>query len=153
MKPSPQWKPLFIPSADFDDDGGPPKLGSAKRRPLLTLKEHEDGSESDDSMPALQEVSDSDSDDVSDSEDEDEDTDGDDSDESGYDTDEEDELRELLREAMNTAVASPFYTSQQGVPDDEDPLDMDEEDKKGNPFLKLLGSLRGEYCVLMSPRR
>lgn len=144
MKPSPRWKPLFVPSADFDDEDGPPKLGSAKRKPLLTIREHEEGSESDSSMPSLQEVSDSDSDDLSDSEDEDEESDGEDSEESGYDTDGEDELRELCREAMNTAVASPFFTSQQGVPGDEDPLDMVEDDNKGNPFLKLLGSLRGE---------
>lgn len=132
--------PYWDPENDDDDEGGPPKLTGIGRK-LLAIREKGEESDSDDGMPPLQDVSDSDSDDISES-DEDSDSDGEDSDFSGYDTDQEDEMRELLREAMDTAVESPWYTSQKGSPDDVDPL---EEERQGNPFLKLLGSLRGEY--------
>ena len=101
-----------------------------------------DGDESDDSMPSLQTVSDSsDEDDEYDDDEDDDDYDsnGPDS-EDDYDTDEEDELRDMLREAMDTAVASSDFYNLRGPAPDFDAL---AEDRKGNPFLKLLGSLRG----------
>ena len=71
------------------------------------------------------------------------------SDESGYDTDEEDMLRDMLREAMDTAMATPdFFDTKNDAPE----FDALAEERKGNPFLKLLGSLRGKptrsvsYC-------
>ncbi len=89
-------------------------------------------------MPALQDVSESDesgTEDYTDS-----DNDDDDDDESEYDTDEEDEIRDMLREAMDTAVDADWFSSN----DQPSPVDpFEQEDKKGNPFLKLLGSLRG----------
>ena len=99
------------------------------------------GDDSDGSMPSLQTVSDS-----SEGEDEfDDDGDGDDESDGGdsegdYDTDEEDELRDWLREAMDTAVASSDFYNMKGPAPDFDAL---AEERKGNPFLKLLGSLRG----------
>ncbi|KAI0665909.1 hypothetical protein C8Q78DRAFT_985573 [Trametes maxima] len=111
---------------------------SGKAKPLAITG----GDESDTSMPTLQTVSDS----------EEEDTDysdasewgGDDDDSGGeegeYDTDEEDELRDWLREAMDAAVASgDFFDPRAPVPEFENLA----EERKGNPFLKLLGSLRG----------
>ncbi|KAH9942511.1 uncharacterized protein BXZ73DRAFT_88059 [Epithele typhae] len=84
------------------------------------------GDESDGSMPPLQTPSDSD--------------DGDDDDDESYDTDEEDELRDLLREAMDTTVASSDFYNPHGPAPEFDSL---AQDRKDNPFLKLLGALRG----------
>lgn len=98
------------------------------------------GDESDGSMPSLQTVSDSsDEDDDGDEYDDDEGSESDGSND-GYDTDEEDELRDMLREAMDTAVASSDFYNMNGPAPEFDAL---AEDRKGNPFLKLLGSLRG----------
>ena len=99
-------------------------------------------------MPPLQSVSntededsDEDDDDSDLSEDEDEETD-----ESGYDTDEEDRIRELLREAMD-AAHEVDWISGGDIPKEIDPLEQ--ENHKANPFLRLLGSLRG-ICYFSS---
>ncbi len=113
-----------------------------KKKPLAITN----GDESDDSMPSLQTVSDSSDeedeeyvDDDDDFYDNDEDSEGSDED---YDEDEEDELRDLLREAMDTAVASSDFYNNKGPAPEFDHL---AEERKGNPFLKLLGSLRGKF--------
>ncbi|TRM69506.1 hypothetical protein BD626DRAFT_533140 [Schizophyllum amplum] len=133
----PQWHayyvdPSIIPEGDEDDM---PALGGGRKKPLqLTTGEDSDGS-----MPELQSVSNSSDeesdDDSSDSEDEESDWQSDD----GYDTDQEDYLREMLREAMDAANEAETDLGVPGV----DPLAQDEDYRKGNPFLKLLGSLRG----------
>lgn len=85
---------------------------------------------SDDSMPGLQSASDSMDELYSDSR-------SDDSDESiEYDSEDGHLMTQLLRAAMDEALEMPeFFDPKQQLPLDED--------RKGNPFLKLLGSLRG----------
>lgn len=129
--------------SDSESESKPFKIQGGKNpsKPLaITSGAVED---SDDSMPELQSVSnssdeiDSDLDEESDEGDE-----GSDSDESGYDTEEQDELREMLREAMDTAHEADWLHSAQVAQAAEiDPFEQN--DSKGNPFLKLLGSLRG----------
>lgn len=117
-------------------DGGK----GGKKQPLAITN----GEESDDSMPTLQTVSDSSEEEKEYDDDDDYFHDGDDDSEGSddeYDEDEEDELRDLLREAMDTAVASSDFYNNRGPAPEFDAL---AEERKGNPFLKLLGSLRGE---------
>lgn len=94
--------------------------------------------ESDDSMPPLQDVSESDE-----SGDEDfsatDATEDESDDESEYDTDEEDDVRDMIREAMETAIEADWFSGTDSAQAEA----FEQEDKKGNPFLKLLGSLRG----------
>ena len=122
----------LVPSGRGGGKGG-------KKKPLAIT----DGNDSDDSMPSLQTVSDSSEEDDDDGGADDDcgaDDDDDDSDGSeDYDTDEEDELRDWLREAMDTAVASSDFYGHGPAPE----FDSLAEERKGNPFLKLLGSLRG----------
>lgn len=62
-----------------------------------------------------------------------------DSDDSGYDTEEEDEIRELLREAMDIAHEKAWFN----------PINVNVEIRKiseaqdANPFLSLLSSMKG----------
>lgn len=107
---------------------------SKKNKPLAITNQSES-----DSMPELQSVSNTDDDDDDDDEDSDDFDDGGSSDDdSGYNTEEEDEIREKLREAMDAAhEADWFDDSAPGI----DPFLQD--DRKANPFLNLLGSLRG----------
>ena len=129
---------------DFDDEDDPPALvpvssrRKGSRRLAITSG---DGSDSADSMPELQSVSDTDDyDDDDDDDDDDENRDVDDPD-SGYDTEEEDEIREMVKEAMFIAREVDFLNAGDNIPSEIDPFLQ--EDRKGNPFLKLLGSLRG----------
>lgn len=100
-----------------------------------------DGNDSD-SMPSLESVSDS-SEDGSDSDSYDDDVvddDVDDDDSVGYDTEEEGMMRDLLREAMDEISSYPgFFDPTQTL------NEQLAEERKGNPFLKLLGSLRGSF--------
>ncbi|ESK96615.1 hypothetical protein Moror_6835 [Moniliophthora roreri MCA 2997] len=140
IKPTPNWHTYHITGlagefeSDDEDDGAAPRAAGkkGKKKPLAI----EPAYESDDSMPPLQDVSDTD-DDWSDSDDSSDDSDNEGDDESGYNTDEEDELREMLREAMDT-VHDAEWSNAKG--DTEDPA---QDEYKGNPFLKLLSSLRG----------
>ncbi|KAJ3891066.1 hypothetical protein GG344DRAFT_77269 [Lentinula edodes] len=143
LNATPQWHAygLLLGRGDDDDEDndGPLKLSGKIKKPLAITY----GGESDDSMPSLQEVSDSDdSDDWSENESEDDDDDDDDGsdDESGYDTDQEDTVRDLLREAMD-AVTAVNWQEPPVANDELDPFNA--EDSKRNSFLKLLGSLRG----------
>jgi len=133
LKPTPQWHHFIINrrGADSDDEANGTTTGTKK---MLAIKNEE--SDSDDSMPPLQDVSDSDDSDWYSNDDDDDgaDSGGEGTDSSGYDTDEEDEIREMLREAMD-AAHEPDWPYAEGAPDDDV--------RKGNPFLKLLGSLRG----------
>ncbi|KAF9263366.1 hypothetical protein L218DRAFT_959393 [Marasmius fiardii PR-910] len=134
IKPTPRWHP-FSPSnveggSDNDNEQLAPKTGKRPKKVLAITN----NDESDDSMPPLQSVSDTEeSEDDSDTDDSDSGDEVED-DESGYDTDEEDELRELYKEAMDAVHAVDWNS-----PTDEPETDY----REGNPFLKLLGSLRG----------
>lgn len=103
--------------------------------------------DSDGSMPELQSVSDSsasdDDDDESDDDASNDDDNGEDDSDDGYDTDEEDELREMMREAMNAAMENPDFFDPKADLKEFESFNKVAEERKGNPFLKLLGSLRG----------
>jgi hypothetical protein len=129
---------------DSDSDSPPALVQSSKRkggpqrkRLAITSGEHSDPY---DSMPDLQSVSNS-----SDDEDSDSDSDSDDGeesdDESEYDEEQEDELRDLRREAMDFASEIPGFFDPKSEIGKE--FDAFAEERKGNPFLKILGSLRG----------
>lgn len=150
---TPQWCSYYMPDLDEDSDSdsdGPPDLSSASRkgdrkgRKLLAIT-NGTAEDSDGSMPELQSVSNSSEEGSEDSESGSGD-DGEDDDESGYDTEQEDELRDLLREAMDTAVEADFFDSSNVSPE----INPFAEERKGNPFLKLLGSLRGVFITLES---
>lgn len=148
LNPTPHWHSYDrrLKARDDDDDDGPPKLGGKKLSGKKTLAITNYGEDSDTSMPDLQDVSDSDESDAdwsnSDIDDDidDDDDDGDSESESGYDTDQEDETREMLREAMDAVTAINWHE----LADKDAELDpFTDADRKGNSFLKLLGSLRG----------
>jgi hypothetical protein len=139
-KPTPQWKAVYVPKDLLDDED---VMKDAVHRGPLAIKATAEEDESDDDMPPLQDVSDTDSD-FNDSDDY-EDSSDDDSEESDYDEEHEDELRELRKEAID--IAEDWFGRGQ---DEPEPLDSDTaERQKGNPFLKLLSSLRGRLiCTL-----
>lgn len=90
-------------------------------------------------MPSLQTVSDSDdeyyddddSSDAFESDDEDEEYD--------YDSEDEEQMRELIREAMQTAMDTDLLDRNNKQP----AMESIPDDKKDNPFLKLMTALRG----------
>ena len=100
-------------------------------------------------MPSLMTVSDStdmeEKDDLSSDDDDDDDSDEEsDYDDEEYDEDEEDHLREMLREAMDMAAADPdFYNPRSEAVYFKEVA----EEKQGNAFIKLLGSLRGMHIA------
>lgn len=124
--------------------------GNKKPKKLLAIEDgRADDDDSNDSMPELQSVSDS-----SDGENDDDifvsendDVEESDDDETAYDSEDEEFYRTMLREAMDTAMAIPeFFDPKTTVPE----FDALAEERKGNPFLKLLGSLRGEMTYSIS---
>lgn len=121
-----------------------PRLTGGKKRTLALTSG--DGYESADSMPALQSISNSSEEDYSSDEESDDDEDWE-SESEGYDEEQEDMLREMLREAMDAAHEVDWFEAAKKAEQNElDPLKPDE--KKGNPFLNLLGSLRGEQAFV-----
>lgn len=138
---------------DLDDEDDPPALApvSSRNKPShrLAVTRGDNDDDSADSMPGLQSVSNtSENDDDDDDDDDNDDNDGDDKNhdgddylDSGYDTEEEDERREMVKEAIFIAREGDFFDSGNNIPPEIDPFLQ--EDRKGNPFLKLLGSLRG----------
>lgn len=163
LRRTPQWSAFYVPhlaghDSDSDDGGnlglipvkskGGKKGGGHKRpsKKMLAITDGHGDDESDGSMPELQSVSDSSDetdDDMMDSDQNfgDEDDDSDEyGTESEYDSDEDEQYRNMLREAMDTAMAIPeFFDAKTEVPE----FEAIAEERKGNPFLKLLGSLRG----------
>lgn len=162
----PRWSP-YRPKLDFSDSDSeldsdtPPGLvpvkgarrkGSNKDRLAIT-----DGAdhESDGSMPSLRSVSDSsaNSEDLeeSDEEEESEDEDEDEDEEYDYDSDDEVEMKKMLGEAMDIAAGVPGIFDPRVA---ESELEAIPEERKDNPFLKLLGSLRGPiylFSLLRDP--
>ena len=148
------WHAFYTPKADKDsgtakDADAPPALvplaahgkqggKSGTKKPLAITS----GYASDGSMPSLQTVSDSSDEDIdfdSDEEDSDEEYETDEG--SDYDEELEEELRERLREAMDMAQADPdFHNPRVQAKDFEEMASY----KQDNPFVKLLGSLRGK---------
>jgi hypothetical protein len=93
-------------------------------------------------MPALQSISNSSEEDYSSEEESDDEEDWE-SESEGYDEEQEDMLREMLREAMDAAHEVDWFEAAKKAEQDElDPLKSAE--RKGNPFMNLLGSLRGK---------
>jgi hypothetical protein len=103
-------------------------------------------------MPDLQSLSGSDDSEydsasmLSDEDDEDDDSDyeTEDEDEEEYDSEDEDLLRDLERQAMAFATQIP------GMFEGEQTENLEDvpEDKRNNPFIKLLGNLRGKTHAL-----
>ncbi|KAH7924249.1 hypothetical protein BV22DRAFT_1035310 [Leucogyrophana mollusca] len=161
LRRTPQWSAFYMPNMgglDSDSDADHPpdllpikskrgKSGPAKSaRKLLAITDGRADDDSDGSMPGLQSVSDSsdESDHLYDSDDPGDGqsaySDDYDDDDSEYDSEEEEQYRDLLREAMDTAMAIPeFFDPKTEIPE----FEAMAEERKGNPFLKLLGSLRG----------
>lgn len=131
--------------SDAEDNGRPNLLTSKAnkdvKKPLAITNFAADGDTDYEDMPGLQTVSNS-SDDYSSADESDSDVDyidDDSDDESGYNTEQEDQIRELLREAMDIAHEGGWFnTSEQPA----EPVNVDAS-RDSNPFLKLLGSLRG----------
>ncbi|KAG7446329.1 uncharacterized protein BT62DRAFT_968061 [Guyanagaster necrorhizus] len=137
LKSTPSWHSFLLPNIleESDEESDRMLKLTDKKKKVLAIT---DGANSDDSMPPLQDVSESDESDTDWSETDEDDDDDEEDDESDYDTDEEDEIREMMREAMDTAVEADFFAD---GPESENLFNQ--EDRKGNPFLRLLGSLRG----------
>lgn len=135
----------------LEDEGGPPALAPISSRRKTYRLAITNGDESTGSMPGLQSVSNSSDDDGEDDDDddddefEDENRDGNDSPVSGYNSDEEEELRGMIKEAMFFAREGDFYDSGDNMPSEINPFLQAEKDH--NPFLKLLGSLRGPFVL------
>ena len=118
------------------------KGGKKKSNKPLALTNEEDDDNA--SMPSLESVSDT-SDDFTEEESEEEsEEEEEDSDDSDYDTDEEDEMRQMFREAMDEYHQNPDFFD----PTKEIDEGITPEDRKGNPFMKLLGNLRGKFCFV-----
>ncbi|KAI0051869.1 hypothetical protein FA95DRAFT_1602357 [Auriscalpium vulgare] len=137
----PKWGTQPPPSEKGAKGAAPYKPGKGKRR--LAITDSADDGDSDGSMPSLETVSDSTQEENEDgwstSDEDDESDEGSEDEEAGYDTDEEEEFRDLLREAMEAIHANPEFMD----PTKKTPEEILADDRKGNPFLKLLGSLRG----------
>jgi hypothetical protein len=150
----PQWHLPFTSSTS------PPTkalvLANRKKNSFTRGNGDEDEDDSGDSMPGLMEYSNSSeggnidySDDSDDDSDDNSDGDEDEGEESEYDAEHEDDIRDMLREAMDIAHEADFFGS---IGLDTGPgLGLGDgtgsraDERKGNPFLKLLGSLRGEH--------
>jgi hypothetical protein len=141
--------------SDSDSDGEPAGKGAVAKRnknkskkDRLAITEAGEDETTDDSMPDLMDVSDSsemeedfDDDEEEESEEDDDGEDDEDDDEYDYDSEDEENLRHLLHNAMDAANTVPgIYDARNDAVD----LEALPEDTKNNPFLKLLGSLRGQ---------
>lgn len=153
---APQWSASRLPniSEESDDDDlfpQRPRGKSGKKQSKRLAITNERDSDSNGSMPGLQSVSNTEDDDnFDDTDDSEPETEQDESedDDSGYNTEEEDEIRDMLREAMDAAHEADWFDSGTHAPEGIDPFAQ--EDRKGNPFLKLLGSLRGTFSYMTS---
>ncbi|KAH8119258.1 hypothetical protein DFH11DRAFT_1686181 [Phellopilus nigrolimitatus] len=140
----PQFSVVTLPKGAFDEKGGNKVLvrGGGKQEQLKITANGEE--ESGDSMPGLLDVSNSDEeerDEDSTSEyssyvSEDDDSSANDDDDEAYDTEEEEELRKMHRDAMNVVNEMPDILNNENG-------DKYAKERKKNPFLKLLGNLKG----------
>lgn len=140
---TPQFHGYYIPGADEESEKVPGAFPSRSSRqvPLVGTE----GSDSDDDMPELQSVSHSSSDDGHDSSCE-WGSDDDHWDEDDWDTEDEEGVNEYIREMMDVGMEHPdFLDPRAPIPE----FDKYAEERKDNPFLKLLGSLRGNQRLAM----
>jgi hypothetical protein len=150
---APQWSAYAMPGIDEESDSDAPwkKNALVKRSNKKSRLAIGNGSDSDSSMPGLQSVSNTSDDDDDDDDDDDSEVGSDDEsddDQVDYNTEEEDDNRDMLREAMDMAHEADWISGTD-LSSEIDPFLQ--EDRKGNPFLKLLGSLRGKfYCIVVS---
>ena len=139
---TPQFHGYYIPGADEEPERVPGAFPSRSLRqvPLETPVEDE----SDDEMPDLQSVSHSSEDDR---ESGNEWGSGDDHwDEDDWDTEDDEGVNEYIREMMSIGMEHPdFLDPRTRIPE----FDKYAEERKDNPFLKLLGSLRGDQLPLI----
>lgn len=147
LEQTPQWYSFYVPNlaenSDSNDEFSRPPESKKKAYKAITGGSADD---SDGSMPELQSASNS-SDEIDTEDDSDFDhySSSEEVNDDGYNTEEEDEMREMLREAMDTAHEADWLHSAD-VPPEMDPFLQ--EDRKNNPFLKLLSSLRGMFSPL-----
>ncbi|KAF5389386.1 hypothetical protein D9757_004247 [Collybiopsis confluens] len=136
-QPSPGWHSYGHRTGASNGHGpsGTTVNSNNNKKPLAITN----GGETDDEIPPLQDVSDSDSEEEAEWSDSDSDG-GELGDGSEDDESQEDELRALVHEAMKAASAVNWNEPVEYTPG-LDPFTAD--DRKGNPFLNLLGSLRG----------
>jgi hypothetical protein len=142
---TPEWHSFYFPGAhkdlSLDEHESPTR---PKRRLAITDFPNDDY----DSMPDLQSISSSDEDSAGCGgfHDEQDSTQSSDEGDDDYDEEYEDELRDLRRDAMELAHDIPgFFDHHAPIPDD-----VFAEERKSNPFLRLLGSLRGQLLVFFS---
>lgn len=146
----PQFSIVTLPKGAFDKKGGNKALVRGGRQEQLTITANGE-EDSGDSMPGLLDVSNSDEeerDEDSTSEyssyvSEDDDDSGDDDDDEAYDTEEEEELRKMHRDAMNVLNETPDIF-------DNENDDKYAKERKKNPFLKLLGNLKGTSIIRLT---
>lgn len=134
---TPQFHGYYIPRADEESEKVPGAFPSRSVRQLPGINAAPEGS--DDEMPELQSVSESSSEEDAGWASE-RDSDDDHWDEDDWDTEDEEGMNEYYREMMKVGMEHPDFLDPR-VPIPE--FDKYSEERKGNPFLKLLGSLRG----------
>lgn len=135
---TPQFHGYYFPGADEEPDKVPGAFPSRSSRQVPGAAAVE--GDSDEDMPDLQSVSHSSSEDDDDSGSEW--GSGDDHwDEDDWDTEDEEGVNDHFREMMDVGMEHPDFLDPR-VPIPE--FDKYAEERKDNPFLKLLGSLRGD---------
>lgn len=141
---TPQFHGYYIPGADEESEKVPGAFPSRSSKQAPGTKATAEGSDDDD-MPDLQSVSDSPQE--NDDDDDDEWESGDDHwDEDDWHTDDEEAVNEHYREMMKVGMEHPDFLDPK-VPIPE--FEKFAEERKDNPFLKLLGSLRGARSYLV----
>ena len=134
---TPQFHGYHIPGADEESEKVPGAFPSRSSRQIPGMNAA--AVESDDEMPELQSVSQSSTDDDRSQESGWETGDGH-WDEDDWDTEDEEGINEHYREMMKVGMEHPdFLDSRIPISD----FDKYADERKDNPFLKLLGSLRG----------
>ena len=144
---TPQFHGYYIPGADEEPEKVPGAFPSRPSRPVHPGVRADD--DSDDDMPDLQSVSHSSTDDDRDSDSE-WGSEDDHWDEDDWDTEDEEGVNEYIREMMDVGLEHPdFLDPRTPIPE----FDKYADERKDNPFLKLLGSLRGNQhsTVLLIP--
>lgn len=142
----PHFTVLYVPPEVLSNEIERGTAEQPRKKPLAITQNGEEDYDSGDSMPGLLEVSDSEDEEVDDDylsdTDQDDDSDGDDDDEfdeeDAGDSDEEEDLRKQYRQAMNIFAEMPEIFD---LPPDS--TDKYAKERKNNPFLNLLGKLRG----------
>lgn len=152
----PHFTVLYVPPEVLSNEIERGTAEQPRKKPLAITQNGEEDYDSGDSMPGLLEVSDSEDEEVDDDylsdTDQDDDSDGDDDDdfdeEDGGDFDEEEDLRKQYRQAMNIFAEMPEIFD---LPPDS--TDKYAKERKNNPFLNLLGKLRGAVFILLCLKR